>query len=90
MVQHCLIDRDVFVSELVIRAEREGARVVEIPVDITEKRAPSVALIRRVPRVLLNVTRLMVSIHLGWDPVVQSPKLKAGTNDEWPYDSGQR
>jgi glycosyltransferase involved in cell wall biosynthesis len=69
VVRHCLVDRDVFVSELVIRAEREGARVVEIPVDITEKRAPSVALLRRVPRVLLNVARLMASIHLGWDPV---------------------
>jgi glycosyltransferase involved in cell wall biosynthesis len=69
VVRQCLVDRDVFVSELVIRAEREGARVVEIPVDITEKRAPSVALLRRVPRVLLNVTRLMASIHLGWDPV---------------------
>jgi hypothetical protein len=69
VVQHCLVDRDVFVSELVIRAEREGARVVEIPVDITENRAPSIALMRRVPRVLLNVTRLMASIHFGWDPV---------------------
>jgi hypothetical protein len=69
VVQHCLVDRDVFVSELVIRAEREGARVVEIPIDIVEKRAPSIALIRRVPRVLLNVARLMASIHLGWDPV---------------------
>jgi len=72
VVKRCLVDRDVFVSELVIRAEREGARVVEIPVDIVEKRAPSVALMRRVPRVLTNVARLMVCIHLGWDPVTRA------------------
>jgi glycosyltransferase involved in cell wall biosynthesis len=79
VVRRCVIERDVFVSELVIRAEREGARVVEIPVDIIEKRAPSVALMRRVPRVLVNVARLMVSIHLGWDPVY---KAEAERKDE--------
>ncbi|PRP96023.1 glycosyltransferase [Enhygromyxa salina] len=63
----CIVDYDVFASELVIRAEREGLRVVEIPVEIEEKRAPSINLARRVPRVLGNLGRLMVSIHLGKD-----------------------
>jgi hypothetical protein len=66
----------VFVSELVIRAEREGARVVEIPVDITEKRAPSVALLRRVPRVLVNVARLMLAIRFGWHPGDRAEALR--------------
>ena len=35
----CIVDYDVFASELVIRAEREGLRVLEIPVEIDEKRA---------------------------------------------------
>jgi glycosyltransferase involved in cell wall biosynthesis len=61
----CIVDHDVFASELVIRAEREGLRVLEIPVEIEEKRAPSINLARRVPRVLGNLGRLMVSIHLG-------------------------
>lgn len=64
----CIVDYDVFASELVIRAEREGLRVLEIPVEIEEKRAPSINLTRRVPRVLANLGRLMVSIHLGRDP----------------------
>jgi hypothetical protein len=55
----------VFASELVIRAEREGLRVREIPVELEEKRAPSIHLLRRVPKVLHNLVRLMAAIHLG-------------------------
>ena len=54
----CLVDRDVFASELVIRAEREGVRVVEIPLTLRERRPPSVGLWRRVPSVLAGVARL--------------------------------
>lgn len=61
----CTVEHDVFASELVIRAQREGVRVLEIPVDVVEKRAPSINLARRVPRVLGNLGRLMASIHLG-------------------------
>ncbi|MCA9691690.1 MAG: glycosyltransferase family 2 protein [Myxococcales bacterium] len=65
----CVVDHDVFASELVIRAEREGVRMLEIPVALSEKRAPSVRLIRRVPKVLKSLTRLTASIRLGVDPV---------------------
>jgi len=61
----CIVEHDVFASELVIRAEREGIQIREIPIEIEEKRAPSVHLARRVPRVVGNLGRLMVSIHLG-------------------------
>jgi glycosyltransferase involved in cell wall biosynthesis len=61
----CIVEHDVFASELVIRCERAGLRVREIPVEIEEKRPPSVDLVRRVPRVLRNVGRLMLSVHLG-------------------------
>ncbi|MEM7153413.1 MAG: glycosyltransferase [Myxococcota bacterium] len=65
VVARCVVEHDVFASELVIRAERNGLRVSEIPVTIEEKRAPSIHLARRVPRVLRNLARLMVSIHLS-------------------------
>ena len=45
----CVVDKDVFASELVIRAERERQPVVEIPVRIVEKRTPSINLFNRVP-----------------------------------------
>jgi glycosyltransferase involved in cell wall biosynthesis len=55
----CVVDKDVFASELVIRAEQERHPVVEIPVRVVEKRRPSINLLRRVPNVLRNVTRLV-------------------------------
>ncbi len=65
VLRECVIEKDVFASELVIRAERAGLRIVEIPVDIVEKRAPSINLFRRVPHALANVLRLMIYIHFG-------------------------
>lgn len=56
--EHCVVDRDLFASEFVIRAEREGKRVVEIPVHIVEKRPPSVNLFKRVPKVLRDISKL--------------------------------
>lgn len=54
----CQVDRDVFASELVIRAERASLRIVEIPTRIREKRPPSINLIRRVPAVVTNLAKL--------------------------------
>ena len=54
----CVVDRDVFASELVIRAERERPPVVEIPVRVVEMRKPSINLFGRVPGVLRNLAYL--------------------------------
>ena len=64
IVRACQIDRDLFASELVIRAERAGLGVVEIPVRVLEKRPPSVGLLRRVPTVLKNLAKLFVAIRI--------------------------
>lgn len=64
VVRACLVDKDLFASELVIRAERGGVRVKEIPVRVLEKRAPSIHLFRRVPNVLKNLARLFVAIRI--------------------------
>lgn len=64
VVRSCVVDKDLFASELVIRAQREGRRVVEIPVRIREKRKPSIQLTRRVPRVLKDLARLVYVIRL--------------------------
>ena len=63
IVASCVVDRDVFASELVIRAWRQGRRVIEIPVQLHEKRQPSVHLLRRVPNVLKNVAKLVYVIR---------------------------
>jgi glycosyltransferase involved in cell wall biosynthesis len=63
-VRACLVDKDVFASELVIRAERGGVRIKEVPIKLAEIRPPSVNLMKRVPNVLKNVGKLFVAIRI--------------------------
>jgi glycosyltransferase involved in cell wall biosynthesis len=63
-VSRCQLARDLFSSEFVIRAEREGKRVTEIPIRIVEKRPPSINLLKRVPKVLKDITRLTYMIRV--------------------------
>jgi glycosyltransferase involved in cell wall biosynthesis len=65
--QRCVLDRDVFASEFVIRAHREKKKVVEIPFAVREKRPPSINLFKRVPHVLKSVARLAVSVRQNTD-----------------------
>jgi glycosyltransferase involved in cell wall biosynthesis len=60
VVRACVVDRDLFASELVIRAQRSGRDVREIPIALRERRPPSVQLLHRVPRVLKGL------FQLGW------------------------
>jgi glycosyltransferase involved in cell wall biosynthesis len=62
-VRRCMLDRDVFASEFVIRAHREQKKVVEIPFAVHEKRPPSINLLKRVPHVLKSVAKLAVSVR---------------------------
>lgn len=64
IAERCIVDKDLFASELVIRAERQGVRTVEIPIRVLEKREPSIHLFRRVPNVLMNLGKLFVAIRL--------------------------
>jgi len=59
IVEACVVDRNLFASELVIRAERSGIELTELPLVLREKRQPTVNLIQRVPRALYNVGRLV-------------------------------
>ncbi len=65
LVRACVVDRDVFASELVIRAYRARRRVVEIPVRVIEKRPPSIDLLRRVPGVVSRLVQLWRAIRRG-------------------------
>jgi glycosyltransferase involved in cell wall biosynthesis len=65
IVERCVIDKDLFASELVIRAERSNTvRIKEIPVRVLEKRQPSIHLFRRVPNVLKGIARLVYAIRI--------------------------
>ncbi len=64
VVRRCELDKDLFASELVIRAERDGFTVMDIPLDVREMRAPSINLYRRVPKVLKDFARLIYLIRI--------------------------
>jgi glycosyltransferase involved in cell wall biosynthesis len=67
IIERCVVDRDMFASELVVRVHRSDRAWREIPIDLREKRPPSVHLLRRVPHVLKHIVRLFLIIRLGRD-----------------------
>lgn len=71
--ERCVVDKDVFASELVLRAGLEGKKVVEIPIALKEKRPPSIALFRRVPNVLRQVLRLFWVLRVHAPPERERP-----------------
>ncbi len=64
ILDRCLVGKDIFASEFVIRAERAGIAIREIPISLDEKRAPSIRLLKRVPRVLSNLAYLFWAIRI--------------------------
>ncbi len=64
VIRACVVDMDVFASEFVVRAWRQGLAITEIPIQLHEKRQPSIHLFRRVPNVLKNVGKLVYVIRV--------------------------
>jgi glycosyltransferase involved in cell wall biosynthesis len=58
VVAECRCGADLFDTELIIRAERAGFRVAEIPVIVRELRPSRTSILRRVPRTLGGIIRL--------------------------------
>jgi glycosyltransferase involved in cell wall biosynthesis len=64
IVAQCVTDRSLFDTELVLRAERAGLRVVEIPVEVSEIRQPGWgSVIARAPEAVWNLLRLAVELR---------------------------
>jgi len=51
-------NRDLFDTELVLRAERDGFRIAELPVVVEEQRDARSSYLRRVPRTLLGLVKI--------------------------------
>jgi len=64
VVERCELGKDLFASELVVRTERGGFRVREIPLNLREIRPPSINLSKRVPRVLRDMAHLIYLIRI--------------------------
>jgi len=63
VVAQCRYGRDLFDTELILRAERAGLVVAEIPVDVEELRPARTSVIRRIPRTLSGLTQLWFSLR---------------------------
>jgi glycosyltransferase involved in cell wall biosynthesis len=50
--------KDLFDTELVVRAERAGYRIVEVPVEVSEIRTARSSLVKRVPRTVSGLFRI--------------------------------
>ncbi len=56
--KHCAFTVDLFDTELILRCERNGIIVSEIPVTVEESRPARSNLISRIPRTLLGLTKM--------------------------------
>ena len=62
LARQCRFGTDLFDTELVLRAERAGVDVAELPVTVEERRPSRTPIWRRVPRTLLGLTRLRIAL----------------------------
>ncbi len=58
IVPHVISTTDLFDTELIVRAERAGYRIIEIPVRVEEVRESKSNLLKRVPRTLQGIWRI--------------------------------
>jgi glycosyltransferase involved in cell wall biosynthesis len=64
VLDECVTSRSIFDTEVVLRAERAGLRITEIPVELTEIRQPSYwAVVKRMPEVTWNLLKLVVALR---------------------------
>ncbi len=58
IVPECGFELDLFPTELIVRAQRSGVGIREVPIRLREIRATPLPLFRRVPRALRDIWRL--------------------------------
>jgi len=62
LVDACRFSGDIFDTELILRAERAGLGVIEIPVTVTDQRPPRTPIARRIPRSVVGLARLRLAL----------------------------
>jgi glycosyltransferase involved in cell wall biosynthesis len=67
LAEQCRFGIDLFDTELILRAERAGLAVGELPAHVEERRPARTSIWARVPRTLWGLVRLRVAIK-GWRP----------------------
>ena len=62
IVATCKFGADLFDTELILRAERAGLSVAELPVSVRDTRPPRTPITRRLPRAFAGLARLRVAL----------------------------
>ncbi|HUZ19648.1 MAG TPA: glycosyltransferase [Acidimicrobiales bacterium] len=62
IVESCSFGKDIYDTEVILRAERAGLEVVEVPVSVAEVRPARTPILRRIPRSLLGLARLRIAL----------------------------
>jgi glycosyltransferase involved in cell wall biosynthesis len=65
LVESCRFHGDIFDTELLLRSQRAGLRLEEIPVAVEERRPPRTPILQRIPRSLVGLARLRVALWRG-------------------------
>ncbi len=68
LVETCQFGGDIFDTELILRAERAGLTVRELPVSVAEQRPPRTPITSRIPRSLAGLVRLRLALLRPADP----------------------
>jgi glycosyltransferase involved in cell wall biosynthesis len=63
VAEACRMELDILPTELVVRAQRAGLTIVEIPIHLRELRPTPLPLYRRVPRALRDLVRLALLLR---------------------------
>jgi glycosyltransferase involved in cell wall biosynthesis len=63
LLRQCRFTSDLFDTELVIRAERAGLEVAELPARTQEQRPSRTSIWRRVPRTLVGLVELRITLR---------------------------
>ncbi len=58
VVNDCKTSKDILATELILRMERAGFYMCEIPLEIEERRPPTIGLLKRVPSTIKNLFTL--------------------------------
>jgi len=62
IVRSCRFSHDLFDTELILRAERAGLVIAELPVGVVPTRPSRTSIFRRIPRTVAGLVRLRLSL----------------------------
>jgi hypothetical protein len=64
IVERCVTDRELFDTELILRAQKAGLKKIEFPIACREKRQSTSGIARRIPRTIADIFKLFYYLKI--------------------------